>query len=144
VLCDPEQPIRVARKFRAQIITFALEVPIMKGHRVSFFSQNVNEPARVSSLIGLVDKATGEVGKKRPRAIGERLTAVVDVATDHPICLELYSYVRNFGRFMLREEGKTIAAGIITEIEPATASSSGGSGTAVEGGGASSTAGPAK
>ena len=92
------------RKFRAQIITFTLDVPIMKGHRVSFFTQNVNEPARILNLVGILDKSTGEMSQKRPRAIGEKMTAVVDIVVDRPVCVELYSNIRSFGRFMLRVE----------------------------------------
>ena len=34
VLCDPERPIPVRSKFRAQILVFALPIPITKGFQV--------------------------------------------------------------------------------------------------------------
>ena len=37
VLCDPEHPIPVVKKFRAQVLVFALQIPITKGYQVYSF-----------------------------------------------------------------------------------------------------------
>lgn len=119
VLCDPEQPVVVSKRFKAQILTFSLEMPLMRGQRLLLHTQNLNEPARLVVLHGIMEK--GEITRPKPRAIGEKQTAVVEVATDHNICAELYSNIRSLGRFMLRQEGRTVAAGVITEfVDPTT------------------------
>lgn len=40
----------------------------------------------------------------------------VEVITDSPVCIETYAESKELGRFMLRSGGKTIAAGMITDI----------------------------
>lgn len=42
--------------------------------------------------------------------------AIVTVETSRPICMELYKDVREFGRFMLRDSGVTVAAGLIVNV----------------------------
>lgn len=34
VLCDPEHPIAVTKRFNAQILVFAADIPITKGYQV--------------------------------------------------------------------------------------------------------------
>jgi translation elongation factor EF-1alpha len=45
-----------------------------------------------------------------------KCTAIVDVRLDRSLCLELFSDNQQFGRFMLRTNSKTVAAGIVTAI----------------------------
>lgn len=116
ILCDPEQPTRAASKFKAQIAVFSLEVPITRGFPVLLHSQSMNEPATISRLLGLLDPSTGEIKQRRPRCLNERVTASVEIETQHPVCLELFRDFKQLGRFMLRYSGRTIAAGIVTEM----------------------------
>ena len=44
------------------------------------------------------------------------MTAVVEITLSRPQCVELYKDYKDLGRFMLRSEGHTIAAGIVTEV----------------------------
>jgi translation elongation factor EF-1alpha len=50
------------------------------------------------------------------RHLGDQTTAVVEIVTQHPLCIEKYSDYKALGRFTLREGGRTIAAGIVTEV----------------------------
>jgi len=115
-LCDPERPIRPASKFTVRIATFALDCPIVKGHQVVLHSHNVDEPATVTRLISLMDKKSASVTTRKPRMVGELETALVRIQTERPICLELYRDFKQLGRFMLRDEGRTIAAGMVEAI----------------------------
>eukprot|EP01117_Protostelium_nocturnum_P004801 TRINITY_DN1741_c0_g1_i4.p1 TRINITY_DN1741_c0_g1~~TRINITY_DN1741_c0_g1_i4.p1 ORF type:complete len:529 (+),score=181.78 TRINITY_DN1741_c0_g1_i4:472-2058(+) len=118
VLCDPEKAIPVSNRFRAQILTFTLQRPILKGQSAEMHYTSQNEAAVITHLISILDKSSGEVKKKTPRALGEHMTAVVEIKLYKPLCLELYADYKQLGRFTLRENGKTFAAGIITEILP--------------------------
>ena len=40
----------------------------------------------------------------------------MEIEFEKPICLELYKDNKELGRFMLREGGHTIAAGLIEEV----------------------------
>lgn len=117
VLCDPEAPMPVVRKFTAQIITFGpLAHPITQGMHVIVHVQNVNEAGFLSKLVATTDRNNGTVLKRRPKMLPEKTNAVVEITLHRPLCLELYATYAQLGRFMLRDSGKTIAAGIVTEL----------------------------
>jgi len=118
VLCDPEHPVRVTTSFKARIYVFPTPIPIIKGFQAVMHSHMLQEPAHLSRLEAVVDQTSGEIKKKGPRCLTEKMTAIVNVITLKPVCVELYSEFKQLGRFMLRSEGRTVAAGIISEIHP--------------------------
>jgi elongation factor 1 alpha-like protein len=67
ILCDPEFPVSVTNRFKAHIITFSLQRPIIKGQQVEFFYSGGSEPAVLPKLVAVLDKVTGEVKTKNPR-----------------------------------------------------------------------------
>jgi elongation factor 1 alpha-like protein len=116
ILCSIASPVRLARRFEAKIMTMpTVEVPLVKGTCMTIHIHNVDEPVHVSRLVSILSK-TGEVERRRPRCITRERSAVVHVTSDRPICLEAFADFRQLGRFTLRDRGKTLAAGIITEI----------------------------
>jgi elongation factor 1 alpha-like protein len=66
--------------------------------------------------VEVTDKKTGEVLKKKPRCLTKNQSATVEVAFDLPICIDLFTSSKTMGRFMLRYGGKTIAAGMVTQL----------------------------
>ena len=96
---------------------FNVDVPITKGYTCIFHHGSVQSAASVKKLIGLLDKATGEVAlnAKKPRLLTKGNNAMVEITTETPVCLDLYSNSKELGRFMLRTGGKTIAAGMVTD-----------------------------
>ncbi|KAF1790020.1 P-loop containing nucleoside triphosphate hydrolase [Phytophthora cactorum] len=76
---------------------------------------NVDEPVNITRLVSMLSK-TGEVEKKKPRCITRERSAVVQITCHRKICLEEFANYRQLGRFTLRDRGKTLAAGIITQI----------------------------
>jgi translation elongation factor EF-1alpha len=76
----------------------------------------LNEPAHVSKLIAILNKADGSVLKRNPRVLTKGSTAMVELTLDRAICLEAYTDSREFGRVLLRKESETIAAGVISKI----------------------------
>jgi len=116
VLCPAGLPIPLVSKLRAQIIVFEPEVPLTKGFNVLFHTQQLTKPAILRKLLSTADRKTGEVLKKKPRCLTKNTSAVVEIVFDAPICIELYSVSKSMGRFMLRYGGKTVAAGVVTEL----------------------------
>lgn len=117
ILCDPAHPIQLAKKFEARIATFEMDIPITKGAQVVLHIHNINVPAVVSRLKCTLNKHQ-EVLKKKPRVLSSNTTAIVEVklSDKQTIPLERYADFPTFGRFMLRANGKTVAAGMATEI----------------------------
>lgn len=116
VACDPARPIQPSRRFRARVVVFGIDMPLTKGFPVVLHHGCVQAQATIKKLVALVNKSTGEVVKNKPRCLTKNCSALVDIAVDPPVCLELYSNIKELGRFMLRSGGKTIAAGIVTEF----------------------------
>lgn len=92
-------------------------MPITKGYTCILHYGSVQVAATVKKLLGLLDKSTGEVAQnvKKPRLITKGNNAMVEIAPETPVCLDLYSNSKELGRFMLRTGGKTIAAGMVTD-----------------------------
>ena len=118
ILCEPSNPIKTTKRFEARIVTFEMDVPITKGSQVVLHTHNVNFPAVISKLKYTLNRQQ-EITKKRPRVLTNNTTAIVEVKLadkSQAFCLEKYSDFPNLGRFMLRSSGKTIAAGIVTDL----------------------------
>jgi len=116
VLCDPSVPIPVTSKFRARIVIFGTEVPITKGYPIILHYGCVSEQATISKLVSTLNKSTGEVLKNKPRFLTGNSSAMVNITVSKSIPVETYKDNRELGRFMVREGGNTIAAGMVTEI----------------------------
>lgn len=116
ILCDPQHPIPVVRKFRAQLVVFQPPRPILKGDAMILHMHSVSAQCAVVRLRSIIDKKTMEVTQRKPRMLPHRCTAIVDIRLDRPMCMELFKEFAQFGRFMLRTNSKTAAAGIVTSL----------------------------
>jgi len=115
-LCPPEAPMPMACSFLAQILLFDIQEPVTLGYQATMYLQSTNEPVVVSKMLCTVKKSTGEVLKKRPRALPKHTTAVVQLTCNRPICVETFNDYKQLGRFTLRESGNTIAAGTVMKL----------------------------
>ncbi|XP_034175508.1 translation elongation factor EF-1alpha (GTPase) HBS1 isoform X3 [Osmia lignaria lignaria] len=117
IICIPQNPVPVTTCFEAHIVVFAVKIPIMKGLPVVMHQQSLVQPAVVTKLIAQIHRTTGETIKKKPRCLPKNSSAIVEIRTQNPVCMELYKDVKQLGRITLRVEGTTIAAGLITKIK---------------------------
>ncbi|TDH66291.1 hypothetical protein CCR75_005228 [Bremia lactucae] len=116
ILCSIASPVQLATKFEAKIMTMpALEVPLVKGTCVTIHMHNVDEPAHITRLVSMQRKKE-DMEKKRPRCIPRECSGVVHITCDRKVCIEEFAAYRQLGRFTLRDRGKTLAAGIVTQI----------------------------
>ncbi|KAJ2859009.1 hypothetical protein GGI22_003124 [Coemansia erecta] len=117
VVCSSlSPPVQAALRFEAQLVIFDPPVPITNGFPALLHIQSLNVPATVHKIIEVIDQRTGEVTKRRPRHIRKGATARVEIAAETPVCLELFKDSKELGRIMLRKNGETIAAGIVTAL----------------------------
>ncbi len=103
VLCSPQSPIRNITEFKAKILTFEhltpMTVEVLKGR--------LNVPGRISQLVGILDKATGAVTKKKPKIVQPESFVRVVIQLDTAVPLEALA------KIVLRSNGTTVAAGLI-------------------------------
>lgn len=119
VLSDPQMPCQVAKRFQARIIMFqGANTILFEGTPLEVHINGNHESGRVSKLMSLLNKTTGELIQRRPRCITRNTSAVIRITLERVVCCELYEDNKDLGRFMIRCSGKTIAAGLITKIKP--------------------------
>lgn len=116
VICDPNIPITVTEKFEAKIILFNITSPITVGYTAMLHSQNNICSVVVAKLVSTLNKSNGSILKTKPRMLSKNSSALVVLKVNYPICLERYRDVKELGRIMLRVDGVTVAAGMVTEI----------------------------
>ncbi|XP_076758887.1 translation elongation factor EF-1alpha (GTPase) HBS1 [Xylocopa sonorina] len=117
IICNPQNPVPVTTCFQAHIVVFAVKIPIIKGLLVVIHQQSLVQPAIITKLVAQLHRVTGETVKKKPRCLPKNSSAIIELTTQNPVCMELYRDVKQLGRIMLRVEGTTIAAGLITKIK---------------------------
>ena len=116
VVCDPDVPIACATVIQARILIFNISTPILPGAPVVFHFKSLQEQAKVIRLVEELDRSTGELKRRSPRLLTKNSSGIVDIQLHRPICCELYADSKELGRFMLRQSGLTMAAGIITKV----------------------------
>ena len=116
VLCDRHDSVSVTTRFRATVNTLQLAVPLIKGTSVSLHLHQACEVGRIRKLHSIIKG--GAVAARRPKCVGSKTTADIDVATERPICVEKHQPGgAGLGRLVLRYGGDTIAFGIVTAIQ---------------------------
>eukprot|EP01091_Cochliopodium_minus_P013502 TRINITY_DN4369_c0_g1_i1.p1 TRINITY_DN4369_c0_g1~~TRINITY_DN4369_c0_g1_i1.p1 ORF type:complete len:663 (-),score=194.02 TRINITY_DN4369_c0_g1_i1:1556-3544(-) len=116
ILCDPGNPIMRYSKFTAKIKLFKDAKPVLKGAKMVLHHHIMNVPVTLFKLVALLDK-NGNVTQNNPRGITKNNLAVVEIISDKPLCLELFSENKFFGRFLLRDQSSTVAAGLVTQLD---------------------------
>jgi elongation factor 1 alpha-like protein len=116
VVCDPEFPIPCATSIQARVIIFNILTPILPGTPVVFHFKSLQEQAKIRSLVEELNRSTGELKRLQPRLLTKNSSGVIEIELHRAICCELFSDSKELGRFMLRQGGVTMAAGIITKI----------------------------
>lgn len=69
------------------------------------------------SLSTQIDRNSGEVIKTHPRVLPKNTSGkvVLSITSGNRVPLDLYSNSKTLGRFMLRQNGVTVAAGIVVK-----------------------------
>ena len=92
-------------------------IPILKGQQVTLHSHVAREEGSVTLLVATLNPKThNEVIKAKPRCLLKGQTALIEVSCPRAMVLEAFSNFKALGRIALREGGKTIAVGIVTQI----------------------------
>eukprot|EP00879_Flechtneria_rotunda_P016026 GHRR01016762.1.p1 GENE.GHRR01016762.1~~GHRR01016762.1.p1 ORF type:complete len:694 (+),score=227.63 GHRR01016762.1:236-2317(+) len=117
ILCHPDFPVRLAVKFTVQVLVLAISLPILKGHAVTVHAHTAREAGVISGLLALCDPKTGQPKPQKPRCLLSGQTALVEVTPVRPLALELFVDLKTLGRVALREGGRTVAVGIVTQVQ---------------------------
>lgn len=143
VLCSTKTPVAVAWKVKAQIYTLpAMRMPIVVGQQLTCHIHNLEVPCNITKILRTYDKK-GKTKKRRPRytltlafpsaamvwlvahpvvvvvacrCLLRKQTAAVRIRFVKQVPLDVFADNRRLGRFMLRYNGQTIAAGLVKKV----------------------------
>ncbi|ODV88871.1 hypothetical protein CANCADRAFT_57956 [Tortispora caseinolytica NRRL Y-17796] len=118
VLCSANHPLKSVNMFKARIVTFEnMAWPLLAGVSFELIRGRTNRSARVTKIHSILDKATGQVVKKRPRHVGSGMAAMVEIIVDgHAMPMTTFKDNKELGRMILRKEGMSIAAAVVDEL----------------------------
>lgn len=116
---DPDHNLPCVKEFTARVQTFEMTTPILKGSRLIFHRHAIDTIIKVVEIKPKLNQKTKEVEKLNPGyAIQNTLSEIVFSfeESETGILMDLYEKSKSFGRFILRNHGKTIGFGSIASV----------------------------
>jgi peptide chain release factor subunit 3 len=123
VLCPVPDPVRVVTKFKAvlQVIDLPEERPVMtSGYKCVIHVHVANEECEILKLYECCSMKDMKKKEKNPKFVRENSVAWVSIQLSRSLAVDIFSGCSQLGRFTLRDEGRTIAIGKITELPKET------------------------
>uniref|UniRef100_A0A5K3FIS8 Tr-type G domain-containing protein n=2 Tax=Mesocestoides corti TaxID=53468 RepID=A0A5K3FIS8_MESCO len=121
VLCSPDNLCHVASVFDVQLVIFDYKSIICPGFTAVMHIHACVQEVRFRTIICRIDRKTNQKTDIRPRFIKQDDVAIVRFETlGGAICIECFKDYAQMGRFMLRDEGKTIGVGKVLKIVSAS------------------------
>lgn len=115
VLCCPQQPCSVARKFQAHVAILETRSIICNGYSCVMHIHTAMEDVTVRS-ISIRDKNTNEWLKTRFVKSDQQARMVFECGGGM-VCMETFADFPQMGRITLRDEGRTVAIGKILKVQ---------------------------
>jgi elongation factor 1-alpha len=111
---DP--PLKVPT-FEAQVIVLDHPNRIMAGYTPVLDCHTAHIACRFNKLLQLVNKRNGEVMEENPKFIKSGQAAICELVPSKPMCVEAFSEYPPLGRFAVRDMRKTVAVGVIKQVQ---------------------------
>ncbi|KAI9702919.1 MAG: Hsp70 suppressor, GTPase facilitates ribosomal subunit dissociation [Candelina mexicana] len=103
VLCPPSSPLTPLTNFTLKILAFDHITPM----HVELHRGRLHAAGRITQLVAILNKSSGEVEKKKPRLVKPGNVARVNVEMEGKVALEVG------GRVVLRSGGESVCAGLV-------------------------------
>ncbi|KAI5291383.1 translation termination factor GTPase eRF3 [Ascosphaera aggregata] len=119
VLCSPRRPVHCVKSFEAKIRLLELKTLLSAGFDCVLHVHSAIEEVTFSALLHKLQKETGRRSKKPPAFAkkGDTIIARLEVTgAAGAVCVERYEDYNQLGRFTLRDQGQTIAIGMVTKL----------------------------
>jgi elongation factor 1-alpha len=113
VIGPKSSPPTVAEEFTAQIVVLNHPTAITPGYTPVFHIHTAQVSCSITELI----RKTAPTSEENPKFLKTGDAAIVKIRPVSPLCVETYKDFPQLGRFAIRDMGKTVAAGVITEIK---------------------------
>ncbi|KAJ6095827.1 hypothetical protein N7486_006573 [Penicillium sp. IBT 16267x] len=119
VLCSPKRPVHCVSAFEAKIRILDLKNILTAGFNCVLHVHSAVEEVTFAALLHKLEPGTGRKSKRPPAFVnkGQTIIARLEVtSTAGAVCVETYDEYQQLGRFTLRDQGQTIAIGMVTKL----------------------------
>lgn len=116
VIGHPDKPPTVAKEFTAQIIVLQHPTVITKGYTPVFHIHTAHIAGKITEISKKLDPKTGSVVAENPDTLKTGDAAIVKIQPLQPVSIEKQSDFPELAKFAIRDMGKTVAAGICTDL----------------------------
>lgn len=113
----PENPPSVVDEFTARIFVIWHPTAIAVGYTPVIHVHTASVASRITEIVAKLDPRTGKEVEKNPQFIKQGDNAIVKFKPIKPLVIEKYSDFPQLGRFAMRDMGKTIGIGIVTDVK---------------------------
>ncbi|MCS7097254.1 MAG: translation elongation factor EF-1 subunit alpha [Candidatus Methanomethylicia archaeon] len=117
VCCHTENPVKVAKSFIGRIYVLYHPTAIASGYTPVLHIHTATVAIRFDQLLKKIDPRSGATIEENPTFLKQGDAAIVKFVPLKPICMEKYAEIPQLGRFAIRDMGRTVAAGIVMDIE---------------------------
>ncbi|MFX1502909.1 MAG: EF-Tu/IF-2/RF-3 family GTPase, partial [Promethearchaeota archaeon] len=104
-------------KWTGQIIVIWHPTALAQGYTPVIHAHTAQVAAKFSSLVKKLDQKTGAVIEDSPKFLKKNESAIVELTPIKKMCLEKYEDIPEMGRFAVRDMGRTVAVGIVKDID---------------------------
>lgn len=111
-------PPTVADEFTARIIVIWHPTALAVGYTPVLHLHTASIACRVSEIVSRLDPKTGKEAEKNPQFVKQGDAAIVKFKPIRPLCVEKYNDFPPLGRFAMRDMGKTVGVGVVTDVKP--------------------------
>lgn len=115
-----ETNLRAVEYFQARIVILDVKNIICAGSKVMVHIHAAQEEVTFHKLLASLDKKTNEVLEREPTHAKAGDVIMARMELERPLVMEVHKDFDKMGRFMLREDGKTIAIGLVTKLYEST------------------------
>ncbi|MFW9897862.1 MAG: translation elongation factor EF-1 subunit alpha [Candidatus Thorarchaeota archaeon] len=114
---NPPTVITPDGKWTGQIIVIWHPTAIAQGYTPVIHAHTAQVAAKFTSLVKKLDQKTGAVIEDNPKFLKRNEAAIVDLTPIKKLCIEKYTEIPEMGRFAVRDMGRTVAVGIVKDLE---------------------------
>ncbi|CAN8066159.1 unnamed protein product [Agarophyton chilense] len=125
VLCSPRSLVSYTSTFIAKLMILEHKSIICAGYSAVIHLHAAVEEVVIDELLAELNKA-GKAKQKHPKFVKPGMKCLARLRTTQPVCVEPYDVFPQLGRFMIRDEGKTVAVGTVARLQSDSTSSKNG------------------
>ena len=116
VLYSLDAPATTRTTFKARIYIVGHSTKISAGYSPLLYCHTAHSLCVWTEIESKIDRKTGVVLVQHPEQLGTGDSAIVIIKLIKPICVENYESFPALGRFVIRDNSKTVAVGIVEEV----------------------------